>query len=152
MSGSLGRTRVRGLVVIGAVFVSGALLGAAIDHVVRGRARPPSAEELAASAFVPTEDVAANMKMARTGIPVVYESLHLTPDQRQRIRALMDAMRPATDSLLQDSWPPLRTLLDSLQRGVEQVLTAEQRAQLAAMRRGGRVPDVPAPIRNGRTP
>ena len=90
--------------------------------------------------------------MALTGIPVVYESLHLTPDQRQRIRALMDAMRPATDSLLQDSWPPLRTLLDSLQRGVEQVLTAEQRAQLAAMRRGGRVPDVPAPIRNGRTP
>ena len=149
MSGSLGRARVRGLLVIGAVFVSGALLGAAIDHVVRGRGRPPSGEELAASAFVPTEDVVANMKMARTGIPVVYESLHLTPDQRQRIRALMDAMRPATDSLLQESWPQLRTLLDSLQRGVEQVLTVEQRARLAAMRRGG---TPPAPLPNGRIP
>lgn len=152
MSGSLGRARARGLAVIGAVFVSGALLGAAIEHVIRSRARPPSAEELSATAFVPTEDVVANMKMARTGIPVVYEALRLTPDQRERIRALMDAMRPATDTLLQESWPRLRTLLDSLQRGVEQVLTAEQRAQLAAMRRGGVVPTAPAPIRNGRTP
>ena len=152
MSGPLRRARVRGLVVAGTIFVSGALLGAAIDRVVRGRARPPSAEELSASAFVPTEDVGANMKMARTGIPVVYEALQLTPDQRQRIRALMDAMRPATDSLLQDSWPRLRTLLDSLQRGVEQVLTAEQRARLAAMRRGGAGPAAPPPIPNGRPP
>jgi len=81
-----------------------------------------------------------------------YESLHLTPDQREHIRALMDDMRPTTDSLLRESWPQLRTLLDSLQRGVEQVLTGEQRAQLAAMRRGGAVPAAPAPFRNGRTP
>jgi len=124
-------------------------LGAAIDHVLR-RAPPASAEELARSAFVPTEDVVANMKMARTGIPVVYEALHLTPDQRERIRSLMDAMRPRTDSLLQESWPQLRTLLDSLQRNVEQVLTAEQRAQLAALRRGGGARPVPLP--NGRIP
>ena len=149
MTGSLGRARARGVMVIGAVFVSGTLLGAAIDHVVRGRAQVPSAGELAASAFVPTEDVVANMKMARTGIPVVYEALQLTPDQRQRIRALMDAMRPATDTLLQESWPRLRTLLDSLQRSVEQVLTAEQRAQLAAMRRGG-TPTAPLFLPNGR--
>lgn len=152
MREALGRARARGLMVIGAVFVSGALLGAAIDYVVRGHAQAPSAGELAASAFVPTEDVVANMKMARTGIPVVYEALGLTPDQRDRIRALMDAMRPATDSLLQESWPRLRTLLDSLQRGVEQVLTAEQRAQLAAMRRGGALRAAPLPIPNGRQP
>ena len=152
MSGPLGRARARGLLVIGAMFVSGGLLGAAIDHAVRGGARPPSAGELAASAFVPTEDVVANMKMARTGIPVVYEALQLTPDQRQRIRALMDAMRPATDSLLQESWPRLRTLLDSLQRSVEQVLTAEQRARLAAMRRGGAQPAAPLSLPNGRPP
>lgn len=151
---SLGRARARGLALIGVVFVSGALFGAAIDHLVRGRARPPSGAELAASAFVPTEDVVANMKMAGTGIPVVYEALQLTPDQRQRIRAIMDAMRPATDSLLQESWPRLRTLLDTLQRNVEQVLTAEQRAGLVAMRRGGQRATAPAPLPNerGRTP
>lgn len=152
MSASLGRARSRGLLVIGAVFVSGALLGAAIDHVVRGRARPASARELAASAFVPTEDVVANMKMAGTGIPVVYEALQLTPDQRERIRALMDAMRPTTDSLLQASWPQLRTLLDSLQRAVEQVLTTEQRARLAAMRRGGQPGAAATPLPDGRRP
>jgi hypothetical protein len=152
---SLGRVRARGLAVIGLVFLSGALLGAAIDRLVRGRPHPPSSAELTASAFVPTEDVVANMKMAGTGIPVVYEALQLTPDQRERIRAIMNAMRPATDSLLQESWPRLRTLLDSLQRGVEQVLTAEQRARLAAMRRGDAPrPGVPAPLPNekGRIP
>jgi hypothetical protein len=148
---ALGRARVRGLLVIGAVFLSGALLGAAIDRFVRGRARPPSSGELAASAFVPTEDVVANMKMAGTGIPVVYEALQLTPDQRERIRALMEAIRPATDSLLRESWPQLRTLLDSLQRGVEQVLTTEQRARLVAMRRGP-VLGAPAPSPDVRKP
>jgi Spy/CpxP family protein refolding chaperone len=92
----------------------------------------------------PPERVIENMKMARSGIPVMYEALDLTPAQRFAIARIMEANRPRTDSLLAETWPKLHALLDSIQHQVEQVLTAEQRTRLAALRRssleGGKTP------------
>jgi Spy/CpxP family protein refolding chaperone len=129
-------------------FLSGALAGAAVLHVARvapaAAARPDSVARVA-----PPERIIENMKMARTGIPVVYEALDLTPSQRLQIAGIMDANRPRTDSLLSETWPKLHALLDSIQRQVEQVLTPEQRARLAALRRGGAPPGANANSPNG---
>ena len=134
--GDLARSaRARGAAVLLVTFVSGALAGAAILHVMR--ATPASASSTAAppTAGPPPERVIENMKMARSGIPVTYEALDLTPAQRFQIARIMAANRPRTDSLLRETWPKLRALLDSIQRQVEQVLTPEQRERLAELRR-----------------
>jgi len=127
------RLRAQGLAVLAVVFAAGALAGAAMDHW-RVTSRPADVVEMVP---VPTEQVVENMKMGGSGIPALYEALQLTPEQRTKIRSIMEANRPRTDSLLHQTWPQLRALLDSIRREVEQVLTPEQRTRLAAMRRGG---------------
>ena len=135
---SLGRVRATSIAIAVALFASGMLAGAAIERLrIRSRPATPAPPN---AALAPPEQLIENMKIAGTGVPVVYEALALTSDQRERIRRIIDATRPRTDSLLHDSWPPLRTLIDSVRRQVEQVLTPEQRTQLAALRRGGRLP------------
>ena len=128
------RLRARGLAVLAVTFLGGALAGAAIEHW-RMSSRPA---EMVETASVPPQQVIENLKMGGSGIPVLYEALQLTPEQRSQIQAIMEANRPRTDSLLHRTWPQLRALLDSVRRQVEQVLTPEQRARLAVMRRGGR--------------
>ena len=129
------RARARGAAVLFVTFVSGVLAGAAIMHVAR---LAPSAKPAVATSAAPPppERVIENMKMARTGVPVLYETLNLTPAQRFAIARIMEVNRPKTDSLLRETWPKLRALLDSIQLQVEQVLTPEQRARLADLRRG----------------
>jgi Spy/CpxP family protein refolding chaperone len=128
------RLRAQGLAVLAVAFLGGVLAGAAIEHW-RISSRPA---EMVETAPVPPEQVIENMKMGGSGIPVLYEALQLTPEQRREIQAIMQANRPRTDSLLHRTWPQLRALLDSVRRQIEQVLTPEQRARLAVMRRGGR--------------
>ena len=142
------RVRVQGVAILAAVFVSGALAGAAFEHL-----RTPARVEVIAPspALVPTADVVTNMKMAATGVPLVYETLGLTKDQRQRIRAIMDANRSQTDSLLRTTWPALRAVHATVRRQVDQILTADQRSRLTAMRRGAATPAAPG-LSNGRTP
>jgi type IV pilus biogenesis protein CpaD/CtpE len=144
----LARARVQGIGVLLVVFASGVLAGAAFTRW-RDSAREgePGATGSTPAVVVPTQDVIVAMKMARTGVPLVYETLGLTQTQREQIRAIMDANRPRTDSLLRTTWPSLRTLLDTVQRQVERVLTPEQRSRLQAMRGG--VSFTPQP--NGRS-
>ena len=130
----MARLRAQGLAVLAVAFLGGVLAGAAIEHW-RISSRPA---EMVETAPVPPEQVIENMKMGGSGIPVLYEALQLTPEQRREIQTIMQANRPRTDSLLHRTWPQLRALLDSVRRQIEQVLTPEQRARLAVMRRGGR--------------
>jgi Spy/CpxP family protein refolding chaperone len=127
------RARRRGAAVLLMTFLAGTLAGAAAMHV----ARVAPAADVARPVAPPPERVIENMKMARSGIPVTYEALDLTPSQRFEIARIMDANRPRTDSLLSETWPRLHALLDSIQRQVEQVLTPAQRERLATLRRGG---------------
>ena len=129
---ALARARWQGIGALALVFASGALAGAAI---ARWKSPAQAAESTAAPA-VPTQDVIMAMKMAHTGVPLVYETLGLSEEQRERIRAIMDANSPRTDSLLRIAWPRLRAVLDTVQRQVELVLTPEQRSRLQTMRRG----------------
>lgn len=133
---TIGRVRGAGIAICIALFASGALAGAAIEHVRLVSRLADSSQR--AERVVPPDEVITNMKMAGTGVPVVYEALGLTVQQRDQIRNIIDASRPRTDSLLRDTWPPLRAIIDSVRRRVEEVLTADQRAQLAALRRGAR--------------
>jgi Spy/CpxP family protein refolding chaperone len=145
------RARTRGAAVLLVTFISGALAGAAIMHVARVAPAAKPAIVVTSAAPPPPERVIENMKMARTGIPVLYETLDLTPAQRFAIARIMEANRPRTDSLLRETWPRLRALLDSIQLQVEQVLTPEQRARLADLRRGRASPGfVPNSSPNGR--
>jgi Spy/CpxP family protein refolding chaperone len=130
-----GRARARGAAALIVTFLSGVLAGAAIVHVSRASARPTPAPSVARTPGPPPERVIENMKMARSGIPVTYEALGLTPAQRFQIARIMEENRPRTDSLLRETWPKLHALLDSIQGQVEQVLTAEQRARLIELRR-----------------
>lgn len=133
------RARTRGAVALLITFVSGVLAGAAIVHVTRASAKtaPVSASP---AVTAPPQRVIENMKMARSGVPVTYEALGLTPAQRFQIARIMQENQPRTDSLLRETWPKLRALLDSVQRQVEQVLTPEQRARLTELRRASGAP------------
>jgi len=129
---ALARARWQGIGALALVFASGTLAGAAI---ARWQSPARAAEPIVMPA-VPTQDVIMAMKMAHTGVPLVYETLGLSEAQRDQIRAIMDANSPRTDSLLRTTWPRLRAVLDTVQRQVELVLTPEQRSRLQAMRRG----------------
>lgn len=147
------RVRRRSAAVLVVTFVTGALAGAALVHLAGGRAAGIPNPRLTPR-VAPPERVIENMKMARSGIPVIYEALDLTPTQRGEIARIMEANRPRTDSLLRETWPRLHALLDSIQHQVEQVLTAEQRSRLAALRRGATAPafDSNSPPNGGKAP
>ncbi|HEY2377960.1 MAG TPA: hypothetical protein VGH98_18445 [Gemmatimonadaceae bacterium] len=128
----LRRTRVTGAAVIIVVFVSGALTGAAVEHLGRDTRR-----ERDVVGAVPTASAIENLKFGNTGVPLMYEELGLSPEQRARIRGIVAARRPEVDSLLRDSWPRLRAVVDTVRLQVEQVLTPEQRTRLTEIRRRG---------------
>jgi Spy/CpxP family protein refolding chaperone len=140
----------RGGAVLLVTFLAGSFAGAAVMHLARVTPAPSEPRPVSA----PPERVIENMKMARSGIPVTYEALDLTPAQRFQIARIMDANRRRTDSLLSETWPKLHALLDSIQRQVEQVLTPAQRQRLAALRRGGLPAEVQpnSPSNGGKNP
>ncbi|HEY2376417.1 MAG TPA: hypothetical protein VGH98_10635 [Gemmatimonadaceae bacterium] len=124
------RTRLLAGFVLVAVFVGGAVAGATVEHL-RASAAPQDAPTPVAS----TDQVIANMKMAGTGIPVMYEALDLSPEQRAQIATILASYQPRVDSLLHDRWPALHAVIDSVRLRVEQVLTPAQQRRLTTMRR-----------------
>jgi Spy/CpxP family protein refolding chaperone len=67
------------------------------------------------------------------GLPDRYRALDLSADQEQRIRAIVTAARPATDSIMREVLPKLRAQMASVDSQVRAVLTASQVKQLDAM-------------------
>ena len=126
---SLGRVRAQGLLLLGLAFGSGVLGGMALERVraVRSwqttvaRGRP-------------------DMGPMGAGRLAFFDRLGITDEQRERIRGILEASRPLTDSILQSSMPRLSAIHDSVRAEIRAVLTPEQQQQFDAMegRWGGR--------------
>jgi Spy/CpxP family protein refolding chaperone len=117
---SLGRVRAQGLVLLLVSFVVGILGGMALERVRMTR-RPPRP---------PAERTAM-----RAGMPPMFERLDLTPEQHQRIEAILEQSRPLTDSVLRSSLPRLRAIRDSVRLRIREVLTPEQQERFDEMER-----------------
>jgi Spy/CpxP family protein refolding chaperone len=63
-------------------------------------------------------------------IPNFYEALDLTDEQRARIREILEASRPESDSILRVALPRLRELTRFTREAISEILTDEQRTEL----------------------
>jgi Spy/CpxP family protein refolding chaperone len=109
----LRRARVLGLAVVVLVFTAGVAVGLAVPR------RPPEGVTFRVTDRIPRE----------------LEQLDLSPEQRERIRAILVRGRPRVQAVMEDVEPRLRAAFDSTDREISAVLTPPQRAALAEARR-----------------
>ena len=126
---SLGRVRVQGVALLLLAFLAG---------VVGGMA----AERIRASRVAGEPPVPMGLGAGRDALPPGLNRLDLTADQQERIRAILAARQPITDSLVRTTMPRLMAIHDSVRAEIRAVLTPEQRqrydqAERRGMRRGG---------------
>lgn len=112
--------RLRALGLLAAVFVAGALAGAAAVQLWPESGRPdPGGPPPGAFRGIPGE------------LPPPIRRLDLTEDQRERIRTILQEARPRSDSILRVALPRLRAIADSVRAEIWAVLTPAQRERLA---------------------
>jgi len=114
---SMNRTRLLGMALLVATFVAGALAGAAFDRVAV--ARPADAAARAGDCERPHG--------GRKGM--VVDQVSPTPEQRQRIEAIMERRRTQMDAFWNGEGQRLRSIVDSTREEIRAVLTPEQRAE-----------------------
>jgi len=114
------KTRMQGLALLLLVFFVGALVGGAVERIRVTSTRP------ARPTFMPGE------------LPPPFERLGLTDEQRSQIRAIFEASRPITDSILLATMPRLQAVHDSVRSAMQEVLTPEQLEQLEQLGEFGR--------------
>lgn len=110
------RTRLTGAVVLAAVFVVGALSGAAIDRGVSG-------------SDATTHDRAEQRDRQNRTHHYVFEQLDLSTQQRARIDSVLDVRRKQVAAFWDSAGPHWRAIVDSTRAGIRGVLTPEQQAQ-----------------------
>ncbi|MBD3236203.1 MAG: periplasmic heavy metal sensor [Candidatus Eisenbacteria bacterium] len=106
---SLGRLRLQGMLLIGVVFVIGALAGVAFERARESRPRPPHP--------APHGDAMP---------PWLRNELRLTEEQAERVHEILEAHKAPTDAVLQEFLPRLRVVADSIRAEVRAILTPEQ--------------------------
>jgi Spy/CpxP family protein refolding chaperone len=106
-----------GLLVV--TFAAGLLAGAASSRALTARE---------------TEPVAAKAECSRRGPHSIFEELELSPEQRQRIDAIMARRRARMDTVWKEHGAPIRAAHDSARAEVRQVLTPAQQAEYDRLR------------------
>lgn len=119
---SLGRVRAQGIVIVLVMFAVGVLAGIAIERVRIARSAPPQSPPFGMGQPWPEGH-----------LPMMFRELDLTPDQRERIAAILRESRPRTDEILRRMLPRLRAVTDSVRHQVREVLTVEQAARLDSL-------------------
>ncbi len=109
---TLGRLRLQALLILGVVFVIGALAGAAFERAGFGRPERRGG---------PPPDHMRGLP------PHLRGKLDLQPEQARRIDQLLERNRERTDAVLDQYLPQLRALTDSLRVEVRAELTPAQR-------------------------
>jgi Spy/CpxP family protein refolding chaperone len=104
------RARLTGLMVVAVMFAVGALTGAATMRV---------------AATDRTEVKETERK--REPRPSLWETLELTPVQREQVDAIMERRRGEVESFWNEHGPQLRAVMDSARADVRELLTPEQR-------------------------
>lgn len=160
-----GRSRWLGIVVVGVIFVTGAVAGIAADRILRpalleGRGgqvtgpvpearglprRPGAPPRGNGLARIPRGDAAR--------IPML-EQLDLSPVQREQVDSILERRRRQVTTLWRDQEATFRAAMDSTQEEVLSVLTPEQRAEYRERIRDARTrwQERPGGVRERRLP
>lgn len=113
------RTRLAAVAILLATFVAGGLAGMAFE---RTRAGDPAPRPGRGGGPGPPAGVFA------PGSPLV-ERLDLSPEQRERVEAILREDRQKARAAMQEMQPRLRARFDSTQAAVREVLTPAQREE-----------------------
>jgi hypothetical protein len=134
----------RGLLLLVAMFVAGALAGAAIDrvYIVRQNRAGWVGEVGRVAERRRAENNGASR--AEVEIPSALERLDLTPDQQVRIRAIVTRLRPVTDSLWREVRPRAQAVENRLFQESLCVLTPEQLERWKTYMAAGFPPEITA--------
>ncbi len=112
-------TRITGVALLVATFAAGMLAGTAFGRVL--------------NAGEPQERAAADCERGR-GPHMIIDQVDLSPEQRQRVDAIMAARRALTDSLWRQDGARIRAVVDSTRAEVRALLTPGQRAEYDGLR------------------
>lgn len=115
------RLRIRSLLLLATVFVSGALAGIAVDRILL---REDHGSRY--SFWRPAED---------NGIPTRLTQLGLTEDQQRRMRTISARWQPRADSVIQDLVPRVREIEHGMFQEMACVLTPAQGSAYLAWRK-----------------
>jgi Spy/CpxP family protein refolding chaperone len=111
------RSRLIGLALLCAVFVVGALSGAAVDRLLGARSSFPSRS--------------APSCPERRGDPRrLFDELALTAEQREQATKILEGRRTQMDAFWRESGPRLRAIVDSTHTELGKILTPDQRKTL----------------------
>ena len=102
---SLGRLRLQAILLLLVIFVIGGLSGAAIERARHAHPPGPPHGELP---------------------PPLRDQLHLTAEQDQQVRDIMQRGRPRVEAVIQATRPRVQAVTDSIRAEVRAVLTPEQ--------------------------
>ena len=108
-------TKVKAVLLLAVTFVTGVLVGVSVQYA-RG-AGPPEPPPFVG-------------RYGSDGLPLPFEQLDLSEEQRERIRAILETSRVVTDSILRHTMPRLREVTDSIRNEIHAVLTPEQAARM----------------------
>jgi hypothetical protein len=104
--------------VLAAVFLAGALAGAATYHF-----------------FVPPRVLRrVSVRVAPQGA-ALYDQLGLSAAQHARVDSILHALQPRTDSLLGSAIPRLRVIVEAADSSIRATLTDDQRRRLDSLTR-----------------
>lgn len=121
---SLGRVRLQGLLLLAVAFAAGIAGGMALERV-----RAVRSWRAAERPFV--EAGPRGMRPL-----ALFEQLDLTDEQRARIRAIVEASRPAIDSVFRLTAPQIAAIHDSVRAEIRTLLTPEQQERFDELEPG----------------
>ena len=121
------RARLLGMALLAATFLTGTLAGAAIDQAVAARQPDPAADAGRRCDGPPGKKTQA-----------ILHQLDLTPEQRERVDAIMERRRRQADAFWEREGPRMRSIVDSTRAEIRAVLTPEQRAEYDRLREAHR--------------
>lgn len=108
--------------VLVAVFTAGAATGAGLAWALRpdGPPRPPPRP--------------GAPRHGADGLPPPLAGLGLSPEQERGVRAILEARRPELEKAIEEAFPRVRAVQDSIDREIAALLTPEQAARFEAQR------------------
>jgi hypothetical protein len=108
---ALGRLQLQAVLLLACVFLIGGLTGAAIERAREQRGGPPGRGAQQPGGLPPE----------------ISRRLNLTAEQTKEIQAVLDRHKPATDSVMGEFLPRLRSVTDSVRAEIRSILTPAQR-------------------------
>jgi len=115
---SLGRIRLQGITLLAVAFLVGGVVGVVFEKI---RSEPGGR---------PVFGRMADLHGRLGELPPFLDELGLSEQQEARIREILEKRRPMTDSILQQTMPHLRAILDSTRNDIRKLLTPEQCVRL----------------------